>query len=403
MKKAAAFLALVLCMTLMPQVFASDYMNTAVSYLVAKHGVDENQIELFEGGIIELRHIGESLWFAKYSVNTGESSSVRTRPAPVPPADGRELEGSVEPVSPEYYGGIYGMMYIRVKTGAVLEMEEAERYFAEDYRLAAAEWERLQKEAGKLDVNLFLRLKSAAAHETLLVVIIPAFVETQAIKDQMESLKAKYPDYIYEIDEIDPRWWASPYDAPPYHRPETSGWRGEASFPSTGASQEQPTVTILPLPLPALDTETWDGDPYRQDYTTFRDELRAIMEQGYTEQQSAIESVLADMGVAYSRPEYGFLLYAELSVSQIDAIAVLPEVATIYEEVPFRMDADVAPSHTPRTLFLSKDAARTPGEAAELDLENAPAFSPFRCGYLLGLLLIPVAAISSLRLWRRIT
>ncbi|MEW6244593.1 MAG: hypothetical protein AB1497_10110 [Bacillota bacterium] len=139
MKKTAVYLALVLCMTLTAQAVASNYMNMALSYLVAKHGVDESQIELFEGGIIELRYIGESFWFAKYSINTGESPSIRTLPAPVPPADGREPAGSVEPVPPEYYGGTYGAMYIRVKTGAVLEMEEAERYFAEDYRLAAGE------------------------------------------------------------------------------------------------------------------------------------------------------------------------------------------------------------------------------------------------------------------------
>ncbi|MEW6244592.1 MAG: hypothetical protein AB1497_10105 [Bacillota bacterium] len=173
-------------------------------------------------------------------------------------------------------------------------------------------------------MNLYLRLKSAAADETMLVLIVPAFVETQAIKDQLEALKVKYPDYIYEIDS---RWWASSYDAPPYYgmparEPyETSGSRGGASLPSTGVAQDQPAATILPLPLPILDTGktpdtgtgVTDNDQYRQKYMAFKDELHAIMAQGYAAQQSAIEAALTDMGVASSRSEYSFSLYAELT------------------------------------------------------------------------------------------
>ncbi|MEW6244591.1 MAG: hypothetical protein AB1497_10100 [Bacillota bacterium] len=67
------------------------------------------------------------------------------------------------------------------------------------------------------------------------------------------------------------------------------------------------------------------------------------------------------------------------------------------------MDTDGAGPYEPRTLLLGKDAARMPGEAAALDSGSAPAASPFRYGYLLGLLLVPVAAISGLRLRRQRT
>jgi len=109
------------------------------------------------------------------------------------------------------------------------------------------------------------------------------------------------------------------------------------------------------------------------------------------------------MGVASSRPEYSFELYAELTPSQIDAIATMPEVATIYEEVLMWVDTDDAWLYAPRTLLLGKDAAWAPGEAASLDAGSAPAGSPFRYWYLLGILLLTVTALSGLWLRRQRT
>jgi len=54
-KKTAVYLAFLLCMALTTQAVASNYTNMTLLYLAAKHGVNESQIELFEGGIIELR------------------------------------------------------------------------------------------------------------------------------------------------------------------------------------------------------------------------------------------------------------------------------------------------------------------------------------------------------------
>ena len=141
----------------------SGYRESALVYLMEKYGISEDRVELYEGGITELEFTGESFWFAKYTiVPEGKTASdvsgeeaPRLLPAPEPmplpapdmPADTGAIAPSILPLPPQDImddGYRYGGVYIRLKTGEILELDQMDQYYEAERRLAQQEWERLQ-------------------------------------------------------------------------------------------------------------------------------------------------------------------------------------------------------------------------------------------------------------------
>ncbi|NLN06249.1 MAG: hypothetical protein GX167_01335, partial [Firmicutes bacterium] len=209
MKKRLSFmLAAVLTLAVALPGFAADYRQAAIDFLVEKYGVPADHVHVFEGDKIVLEYLQESFWCAKYEISADGPSSQTTPsqppdaiepappqvmpmplPEPVLPDEPTAPADRVDPNTtvsspPRYDTGdlparaTTGVVYIREKTGEVLDEAGMETYFLRERELAAAAWEQLRKEAGKIEVNFYQRLKGAAARDKFNVRIFPTFTET---------------------------------------------------------------------------------------------------------------------------------------------------------------------------------------------------------------------------------
>jgi hypothetical protein len=355
MKKLLSLLLMSLLMVNMASpALGSDYRESAILYLTEKYNVREERIELYEGGVTELQHISESFWFAKFSIlpegvpKQEGNGEIRTLPAPEPAPDAAYDLGTAEPAilpaPPRDIvddGYLYGGVYIRLKTGEILELKEMERYYEAERRLAEQEWERLRQEAGKLEVSLYQKLQGLSAAERVAVRIEPVPVETDEVIAQFAVVKGKYPELSKGMQLVD----FLPYGYFPGFRggTEPSGG-GSGSYAVSdpvlrGESPSEKSEIIAPVERPDIDNA--QDEEYWLEQNAFWQELEHIRQQSIAPSLDGIRNFLTGIGVAYQ--ENGMSISADLTAAEIRQVSELPVVATVFEEMLYdTMDKDMA-------------------------------------------------------------
>jgi hypothetical protein len=374
--------------------FTQDYRQTALDYLTKTLNVPVERIGVFEGHTFTLDRIKESFWAAKYEIypegkelpkNLGSEPAGKEQVVPVPPEDKPAvmiLPAETRPAPDDY---VHGGVYIRLKTGEVLNRKEMEPYFQEDSRLAQAAWEQLVREAGKLDVNLYQKLKEVAVNEKLKVMIVPLFVETPELTARYNALKAEYPEYSKDMLTLTEMFGNIGYGI---QRPELAI--------TDGPAVSYPAGKRVAVDLPAVDgggsTPVFEGsagkaiyrgeqptDEYWAKYREFYGKLEAIRIDGLQASLAVIKSMLTAMNIAFENQHA--IITAELAENQIEEIADLDAVQTVYEEMLYttlELRSSAAPD-------LVVDSAAPPAKTEE----SAPKGSP---GAYLLLLALPLAA-----------
>jgi hypothetical protein len=392
----------------------------AIDHLRAKYGVPEDHIQLFEGGTMELEYTGESFWYAKYIIGldgkpeTGgtepgsdgtRSTPPEPKPAILPAPD--TTRPAILPMPPDEPSRdekvVYGGVYIRLKTGQVLDMEEAQDYFIAERETAVREWERLRAEAGKLDVSLYLKLKSLPSGEKVTVWLYPAHVITDGIRAQFAALKQKYPGMGEGLD-LDALFMTCAQGyiardliacddgscAMPELTIETRPAIGGGDGATSGGGASDPGGSVKPAiwegkPEPdVLRPDVQPDDEYWRAYNVFWAAVEEIRLQAVAQSISEIRAALERMGVTYR--EESACVVADLTAGQIQEIAELKAVAGVCEETLFTTMVDAslmirgggdAGERTAPPTAETKNAAAAIASAA-----NSPA------GYATAVLLI---------------
>jgi hypothetical protein len=382
MRKTVCILLLLTCLFswTMPAFAAPDYRTQALDCLSQKYG-NEVQIDLYEGETLKLEFSKESFWFAKYSVMLDKPAAEPVPPAAPDSRAGTEPGNQVLPQPPtENYSYIYGGVYIRLQTGEIFELEDMERFFAAESKMAEKEWERLRQEAGKVQVYLYRHLQTLPADEKVRIVIIPVINKTDEIIRSLEALKQSYPDFAWHIEA-----YSSPDEV--YGFSTFGGVQVTDDEPENSVRSDEITDDTKIGVAPDADSSTND---YWQRYSTFYDELNAIMVEAAADSLVTIKSTLDGFGIWYKPHQEGFSLTTELTAAQIIELALLPEVASIQSEEIVTMDGIEA---------LWRQGAQTaPSGPTEKDLaaDNAAGRKSFSYLWLLGAL-VPVAALAAMR------
>ena len=404
-KFTATLLALLLMLTALPA-FAANNRDLAMNFLMEKYDVPAEQIELFEGGTMTLAQIGENFWSAKYTIyKDGTAIPDRTEPITTPediPTSDRGLL-----IAPDQNdGNTYGGIYIREKTGEILSLEEMDSYFLADSTKAEAEWERLRKEAGKLDVSLYSKLKTMAAGDKVKVIIYPAFIETAALQAQYEALKARYPEFAKDLPKLSEifsgGYYAITLPAPmilregipmdlPLGPTEAGQGSTEAGQGSTEAGQgpteavqgsteagQGSSSSIEPAGASSDPSAGRPNDENWQLYTAFQEELDAIRRAGLAPSLSAIGTKLGTMNISYELNDN--FVTTELNTAQINEIATLSDVDAVYEDAIFT------------TMDLAENARQVAAPATNQDEAQAESQAKQSASLLWLLLLIPATA-----------
>ncbi|SCY97152.1 hypothetical protein [Alkaliphilus peptidifermentans] len=327
-------------------VFGTSYRETAWNYLIEKYDVSEERIQLYDGGIIELEYTAESFWNASYIIlpdgesaldfSTGEKNVEGPRtlpangsepyamplPAPDMPASDRD---EIHPIAPMDEGHIYGGIYIHTKTGEILQADQMDVYFSAEWKLADIEWQRLRKEAGKLDGQLYLRLMKFTPTEKVSVWIQPAALENDELKAQFQALKEKYPEHTIGMEFTDIFFYGFGY-AVPDTGSGVSGGNASVSYGATRAvdlpaNLEKSDVEILPV---------FPDEEYWQEYNEMWKELEQIHLQAITPSIISIKEALDNKGIIYQ--DNGSSVAADLTVEEINELAELSSVSMIFED-----------------------------------------------------------------------
>lgn len=390
----------------------SGYRERALVYLTEKYGISEERIELYEGGITELQFTGESFWFAKYTIVpegktalgvSGEEAprllpAPETMPLPAPdmPVDTGATRPAILPLPPQEDiiddGYRYGGVYIRLKTAEILELEQMDKYYEAERRLAQQEWERLQREAGKLDVSLYQKLQGLSAGEIVSVWIKPIPVETEDLRIEFAALQKKYPElskgmtltgilsdtYGYILPDPNSGSVSSGGGVSGNASNEPAD-RAELSYEKAGTStpMDEPVTDIMP------------DEEYRQEFSAYWDELEKIRLQAATQSLAEIMASLDGMGVTYR--DNGTSISADLSVTQIREMAELPAVAAIFEEYYAVMEDGLM-------LRGSAPTEKATALAADSGLDNAAETESKRI-YLPVILLFTAMLVLFMRLY----
>ena len=361
MEKAMALLLTVsLLFAMVVPVLGADYRDTALAWIMEKYGVLAESVEIFEGGTQQLEKIGESFWFAKYTVYRG-GQAAPSEPTPVteskiaPDTSVSNRSILVDPMPPANDNTIYGVVYIREKTGTLLTDKEMQEFFTKDHELAEAEWEQLRREAGKLDVSLYQKLKTLAAGEKVTVILLPVLTPTDTLEQQFNGLKEKYPELteglgglsqIFSVYHLPYPPFASEATIDPAVTPEgpTSAAPSaglafalppETRLAKTEGGQSEPSLGMMP-PVEELSDAKINGqmsDEYWKRLAVFQEELEALRLAGISESLSVIARKLDSMGVTYTATTSQ--LQAEMTAAQVNEIAKLEAVEMIFEDVVF--------------------------------------------------------------------
>jgi hypothetical protein len=352
MKKMLSLLLMSLLMAnMVTPALGSDYRTSAILYLTEKYSVREERIELHEGGVMELQYISESFWFAKFSIlpegvpKQEFNGEIRPLPAPEPaPDDLGTIEPAILPAPPRDIvddGYLYGGVYIRLKTGEILELKEMERYHEAERRLMEQEWERLRQEAGKLEVSLYQKLQGLSAAEKVAVRIDPVPVETDEVIAQFAVVKGKYPELSKGMELAD----FLPYGYVPGFRGGTEPSGGGSGSDAVsdpvlrGESPREKSDIIASVDRPDIDNA--QDEEYWQEQNAFWQELERIRQQSIAPSLDGIRNFLAGIGVAYQ--ENGMSISADMTAAEIRQVSELPLVATVFEEMLYEtMDKDMA-------------------------------------------------------------
>jgi hypothetical protein len=329
MKKApVALLVFLLLLTIGLPAWAAGHSDTAMAYLMEKYDVAAERIELHEGGTLLLEHLGESFWFAKYFIAPEGMEPIKQGEQKDPDTPVSDLPRDLGPLPALPDGYIYGGLYIREKTGEILTSDKMDAYFLKDRQLAQAEWEKLSKEAGKLEVFLYKKLQGLSSSQKVKILIFPTFTMTEALQEKYDALKDKYPQLNLAPDDL--HFFRQHGSILPVEIDNLS--QNEGSTPSEGGGGE-----------PGFPGGKGDyrslPDVYRKDYEAFQLELNAIRMEGLAPAISAIASKLNAMGVSYE--DFGYYLAGEATVSQIKEISTLASVESVSENVVYTaLDAD---------------------------------------------------------------
>ncbi|MBS3988698.1 MAG: hypothetical protein KGZ44_01970 [Dethiobacter sp.] len=365
MKKFLSLLiAISMILTMVVPVWGVSYRDTALAHLVERYGVPVENIEIFEGDTLRLEKIGQSFWSAKYAIYpngivpppTTASPSTETKPLEVAPDTAvSDRPILIEPAQPADDGTIYGIIYIDEKTSTIVAEKEMAQLFERDRQLMEAEWEQLRREAGKLDVSLYQKLKSVAAGEKVKVVLLPKFTATSALEQQYNALKEKYPEFTDGLPELSQLFsgYGSAVSAAPFYMPEPMI---EPALPENGSGSSSSTGSAIVIPnetppvkieggqsepgSPGTDTPSTDPsdrdikdevtDEYWQRHTAFQEELEAIRLAGIATSLATISEKLDTLGISYTATPQQILV--EMTAAQINEIAALAEVENIYED-----------------------------------------------------------------------
>ena len=370
MKKLFSLLLITILLTNMfSPVFGSDYHQTALTYLTEKYDISDEQIELFEGGIQEFEFIAESFWHARYTIYPeGQSSAssnnepLSTEPMILPADIDPEARQEIMPIRPEDDDNlVYGGIYIRIKTGEILEDGQMESYYSAERKLAQQEWERLSKEAGKLDVSLFLKMQELSATEKVTVWIQPRAVESEDLQAQFTTLKSKFPDFTVNLalSDVLSHGTAVPL---PLRGAGISSFEGAPD--QAGTREDEVTSYVAPSSKAATDLPknsdtamipTEPSEEYLQEQSAFWEELEQIRLQAITPSLHIIKDALDSMAISFQDKET--TVTAEMTVAQINEIAQLSAVSTIYEEAIFStMDQDMLRSSSDDASTLAMEA-----------------------------------------------
>ncbi len=335
-----AALVAAMVLSLVGVAHGEDYRTRALDHLRTKYGSAANKIELHEGGLTRLELTGESFWMAKYflasssapagSPSSGGGSSpaspsgkdVRPTPPDQTVPGTQPSTGTISPVRPDTNIApapeFFGLIAIRLSTGAILDGSQMEAF----YKAEQAAWEQLAEEAGKIEVGLYRRLKDLPAGTRVSVVIQPSIKISQEIRAKMAELRTRHPLVAKGLTLSDEQ---------------LLGEGGVASDMPVTAKAE-PAITIAPSPSPPRVPSEQDA-AYRQQAEAFFTALGQLRLEAVRESVKAIEIALTAKGVKPTTEPGGQVVRAELTAKEIEAIASLDAVNTIFEH----MTAEPAP------------------------------------------------------------
>lgn len=409
-------IALLLVTMMISPGLANGYTNSALHYLIDKYDIDADQIELYEGGIMNLEFTGESFWYGRYIIMSegmkapsdsgGGQSERQPMPAPMPdpepapapdkpdePITTNVLPSTVAPdirdEGPVYNDGyIYGGIYIHLKTGEILDDNQMQPYFSAEHSLAEQEWNRLREEAGKLDMYLYRKLENASPSEKVAVWIVPKAIDNDEIRAQLANLKEKHPEWAQQIELSDILYNNYGHTLPAAHGDIIMDSEPVVDQTSPAAhdepvhSEAKPDISKDPA-MPA--DRDWKA------YEAMWQELENIRLQAMAPSIENIAHYLDNIGADYQVTQWG--VTADLTAAQIHDLVDQTFVATIYEDaVHSTMDIALAPPVADSTVAYARTEAggEATGQASSND-STFSIFAPIAIGVLLtGALLLYV-------------
>ena len=286
---------------------ASDIQSGLVDFISEIHDLDREDFKVAELYEVELENLGLSL-----SVLTWHTERIRGQVAQV------------------------------TETGEYLADEELMALMNQERELWAAEYARLQQEAGKMDPWLYQYITDGLADEPFEIIITPIFQLTPELETQIREL---YKQYGFDAPQ-DFQGQVSPGFRGVDQGSSSSGDDGAGTgsadpmpdkrlpLPVTDPAEPGVPGTILPtspttpgaeigkhepadLPVSSEDAPDWDGatpgrDIYQPYPVEFYTELNELYSQGYAKDNIAAH--LDSLGIEY-RVEYGTII-ASVTVQQ---------------------------------------------------------------------------------------
>ncbi|MBT9133304.1 MAG: hypothetical protein DDT38_00025 [Firmicutes bacterium] len=328
-----------------------DYRARVLEYLRAKYGSQASEITLHEGGLTRLELTGETFWMAKYL------KDVRPTPPDQAVIGQEPPKGMVLHAPPDRsitsVPEIVGLVAIRVSTGEILDGAKMEAF----YRAEQTAWERLAIEAGKIELSLYRKLRDLPAEVRLSVVIQPSVNINPEIRTKVAELRKKYPLVAANLTLSDEQL--------------LRGGTIASDLPAT--DKAEPAIAIAPSkPEPRVPSE--QDAAFRLQAEAFFTAVGQLRLEAVQESIKAIEAALAALSVKPSGEPEGHMVRAELTAEEIESLASLTEVETIFEHMTVE----------PAIGFGREPASSTPlkaTDAVKLQSTEASVVSSVPRGY----------------------